>query len=60
MDNGMELRVKDYCAFCPDFEADVDTEKELPPIITHLRLTIQNRGGKKYLNSYLGMLFLLI
>ena len=24
MDNGMELRVKDYCAFCPDFEADVD------------------------------------
>ena len=24
MDNGMELRVKDYCAFCPDFDADVD------------------------------------
>ena len=24
MDNGMELRVNDYCAFCPDFEADVD------------------------------------
>lgn len=24
MDNGMELRVKDYCAFCPDFEVDVD------------------------------------
>ena len=23
MDNGMELRVKDYCAFCPDFDADV-------------------------------------
>ena len=20
MDNGMELRVKDYCAFCPDFD----------------------------------------
>lgn len=35
-------------------------EKELPPMITHLRLTIQNREGKKYLNSYLGMLFLLI
>lgn len=24
MDNGMELRVKDYCAFCPDFEAHVE------------------------------------
>lgn len=20
-DNGIELRVKDYCSFCPDFEA---------------------------------------
>ena len=34
--------------------------KRITPMITHLRLTIQNRGGKKYLNSYLGMLFLLI
>lgn len=24
MDNGFELRLKDYCSFCPDFEPDVD------------------------------------
>lgn len=24
MDNGMDFRVKDYCAFCPDFEPDVE------------------------------------
>ncbi len=23
-DNGIDLRVKEYCAFCPDFEADVE------------------------------------
>ena len=28
MDNGMELRVKDYCAFCPDFDADVDVDAD--------------------------------
>ena len=36
------------------------TGKELPPMITHLQLTTQNREGKKYLNSYSETLFLLI
>lgn len=40
MDNGMELRVKDYCAFCPDFEADVD-KVDITVLADHTQATAE-------------------